>query len=76
MNNYCGQGRFITEGMNATVTLNTKNDTLGGVFLCQAITVADDYNCQCGWKNPVSLIFTHFALEAQSILSSDVSFVF
>ncbi|KAH0949026.1 hypothetical protein HN011_009426 [Eciton burchellii] len=56
MNNYCGQGRFITEGMNATVTLNTKNDTLGGVFLCEAITVADDYNCQCGWKNPTRVV--------------------
>jgi len=61
MNSYCGQGKFITEGINATVTLNTRSNTSGGVFLCEATAIYED-NCQCGWKNPVSLIFPRSAI--------------
>ncbi|RLU26278.1 hypothetical protein DMN91_000072 [Ooceraea biroi] len=51
---YCGKGNVTLEGKNPTITLDTPSWAPGGVFLCQVQSEKpfDEYDCECGWKNP------------------------
>lgn len=53
---YCGYGTFASEGMNVTMNFNSPYYAQGGTFMCEVRTEEpyDEYNCQCGLKNPVS----------------------
>lgn len=55
-NTYCGAGKFENKGINVTINFNSPFYTLGGRFLCEIKTIEfDEDNCQCGWKDLVSM---------------------
>ncbi|XP_032684817.1 venom serine protease 34-like [Odontomachus brunneus] len=55
---YCGYGTFTSEGMDVTMNFISPYTTKGGTFLCEARAEKpfDEYNCQCGWKNPSKIV--------------------
>lgn len=53
---YCGLKNFDVEGANPTIIFDSQYSNKGNKFLCtMQAKKFDEYNCQCGMKNPVSI---------------------